>query len=220
MPHILRGRLACLHTAKQAVTCATGVNGDIKIGAKLAPAVRTEQQHQSGLRREPSRPRSLPGRRSLGQMGGRNIAERGPNAEFRPKGQDLTAREIGWRRSKRQRKAQANTGQERISTCQNLHGRLRSYIAGDSVFEATAMACRMIGPSSRMDGRLVFAEARGRCAEGALHSPESTRRRRLRVTTLVSRISGFPTQGAKGGCISALPNYCRRFVRPRVMPSR
>ena len=62
-----------------------------------------------------------------------------------------------------------------------------------------------------MDGRLVFAKARSRCAEGVLHSGKSARRTagcELRSSRPNIKI---PRKVLKGGSHLCAPNYCRRY---------
>ena len=64
---------------------------------------------------------------------------------------------------------------------QNLNrGRLRAHLAGDGVPAERLRRPRHDRQCLGVDDRLVFAEARGRCAEGLLHPGKSARRTRGR----------------------------------------
>ena len=70
----------------------------------------------------------------------------------------------------------------------------------------------MIGNVWEWTTRLVFAEARGRCAEGLLHPGKSARRPRGReLRPAASRKSKFRARCIKGGSHLCAPNYCRRY---------
>ena len=70
--------------------------------------------------------------------------------------------------------------------------RLRAHLAGDGVSAERLRPLRHDRQCLGVDHRLVLAEARGRCAEGVLHSGKSARRAGgRRATTPASRRSGF-----------------------------
>jgi formylglycine-generating enzyme required for sulfatase activity len=62
-----------------------------------------------------------------------------------------------------------------------------------------------------MDRRLVCAEARGRGAEGLLHSGKSARRPRGGSYDPSQPNIKIPRKVIKGGSHLCAPNYCRRY---------
>ena len=90
-------------------------------------------------------------------------------------------------------KHMANTWQGEFPR-QNLNARrLRAHLAGDGVPAERLRRPRHDRQRLGMDDRLVLAEARGRCAEGVLHSGKSARRAaRTTATTPASRNIRIP----------------------------
>ena len=74
----------------------------------------------------------------------------------------------------------ANTWQGEFPATEPERGRLRAHLAGDGVSAERLRPSRHDRQCLGMDLRLVCAEARGRCAEGVLHSGKSARRPRRR----------------------------------------
>ena len=99
--------------------------------------------------------------------------------------------------------------------------RLRAHVAGDGISAERLRHSRHDRQCLGMDHRLVFAEARSRCAEGLLHSGKSARRaRRMEATTRASRTSGFRARCSRAARISARRIIAAAIARPRAMPSR
>ena len=106
----------------------------------------------------------------------------------------------------------ANTWQGEFPL-KNLHlRRLRPHLAGDRVPAERLRRPRHDRQCLGMDVGLVYAEARGRCAEGVLYPGKSARRPGRRTATIpVSRNIRIPRKVIKGGSHLCAPNYCRRY---------
>ena len=99
-----------------------------------------------------------------------------------------------------------------ISRARTSRRRLRAHLAGDCISAERLRPLRHDRQCLGMDHRLVLAQARGRRAEGVLHSGKPARRARggqLRPAS--ARTSEIPRKVLKGGSHLCAPNYCRRY---------
>src|SRR5580700_6948186 len=97
----------------------------------------------------------------------------------------------------------------RFSAPESLQRRFRAHLAGDGVSAERLRALRHDRQCLGVDRRLVRAQARGRCAEGVLHSRKSARRIGGRQLRFLPGRRQNSTQGAQ-----------RRLapVRPQLLP--
>ena len=146
-------------------------------GRRLAPSLWPEEQHQ--------RPRQSSGRacrlfatRSLTRNGRARICRPKRNGNS-PRAADSTARNSrGAMNSRPAAQHRANTWQGEFPARESQRRRFRAHVAGDGVSAERLRHPRHDRECLGMDERLVFAKARGRCAEGLLHSGKSARRAR------------------------------------------
>ena len=116
------------------------------------------------------------GLRAMGRQGAADRSGMGICRARRPRRRRIR---LG-RRVHARRQAHGQHLAGRISAPESQRGRLRAHLAGDGVPAERLRRLRHDRQCLGMDHRLVFAEARGRCAEGVLHPGKSARRTRRR----------------------------------------
>ena len=118
-------------------------------------------------------------------------------------------------------KQMANTWQGAFPAREPRARRLRAHLAGHGVSAERLRPLRHDRQRLGMDHRLVVDQARGRRAEGVLHSGKSARRStRTRATTPASRTSGFRARCSRAARTCARRTTAAAIARPRAMPSR
>ena len=127
----------------------------------------------------------------LREMGRQGAADRGRMGIRRARRARRRRVRLG-RRVHARRQAHGQHLAGRLSASESERGRLRAHLAGDRVPAERLRPARHDRQRLGVDRRLVFAEARGRRAEGLLHPGKSARRARgTRATTRASRRSRF-----------------------------
>ena len=207
------GRLAGVHAAEACrSTCATGASGGASCSARTGAVPTGRRATSTGSTTIRSCTSPIADAQAYAQLGRQGTADRG---------------RVGVRRARRARRRRVRLGRRvharRQAYGQHLAGRISAPEPQCSDgYERTSPVTAfppngygvhdMIGNVWEWTTDWYVAEARGRRAEGVLHSGEPARRPRGRqLRSVPAATSEFPRKVLKGGSHLCAPNYCRRY---------
>ena len=160
-------------------------------------------------------------RAGLRAMGRQGSADRGRMGIRRARRTRRRRVRLGRRVHARRQAPWPTPGRANFPHAESLRRRLRAHLAGDGVSAERLRRPRHDRQCLGVDDRLVLAEARGRRAEGVLHSGKSARRRRGgELRPLPAADQDSRARSSKAARISARRTTAAATARPRAMRRR